>query len=1071
MDAGGRSTNSDSRVPSPNRLVAAGAAVTLVLALLSSMTGSAAAAPGSEAPGAPGASANWTTGNKQGLGTSLGRGSKVWYTLADGALSEVYYPTGNTANVRSLEFAVTDGTSFVDRESEDTTHTARLADPRSLTYTQVNTATSGRYRITKTYVTDPGRQAMLMSVTFQPLTPGAYRLFTLYDPAMGNSSLHDTATREGTGRSASLLASDGGLASALVASSGFTRTSNGFVGTSDGWTDLAADYRLDWDYDSATDGNVLQTGEIPLKTDPADATKFTLALGFGDSASSAASTARASLGSSFPVLAAAYQNGWHDYLKSLLKTPKALTGRLATQYNVSVMTVKAHEDKTNPGAFIASLTLPWGFAANADQGGEGYHKVWARDEYQQVSSLLAAGDRAAADRAVTWLFTRQQLADGTFPQTSKVDGTAVDHAVQLDQTAFPIILAWQAGRTDDQTWAGIRAAANALVARGPATPQERWEETGGYSNSTLPAMIAGLVAASDIARQRGDTSAAALWLGVADEWQRNMERWLFTTTGPYGDSRYYVRIDDDGDPNDGSERDFGNAAGVHKENAVVDGGFLELVRLGVKAPGDPYVAETLPETDASIAVDTPSGRVWHRYTFDGYGEKADGSPWALNTPGTRGRAWPLLSGERGEYEVANGRSGLPQLTTMANTANDGYMIPEQVWDQPEPAPAPYGYQPGKATGSASPLAWAMAQYVRLARAIEAGRPVETPAVVAQRYATGAHRSMPTLELTSPADGSVADQPHVTIRGTTDATQVYIGVGGNVQAVTPQAGAFEATVPLALGGNKITVVAQAGDGGTSMRQLTIVSFGTRIGGFTDPSGDDNGPGTYVYPTASVYRPGIFDLTGLGVYVADEDTVFVAGISGDVTNDFGGQGISHQRFNVYLGNGTGDAAPALPGTNMDTASPWTHAIVGDGRFDTAGVYTPDGTRTAAGHILPVPETHQIAVVVPTSALAGADLATAHYGIAMFGNAEAGEGVGYIRPVYDLAYWQNPGPDFWWITQYRFGGGAGVWNDTPSHDSDTRDPNAIDIIVGPGQAQADVMNWQATSPVSLPMVPIAP
>ena len=367
--------------------------------------------------------------------------------------------------------------------------------------------------------------------------------------------------------------------------------------------------------------------------------------------------------------------------------PAALTGELLTQYNVALMTVKAHEDKTYRGAFIASLTLPWGFAVNADEGGGGYHFVWARDLYQQVSSLLAAGDRAAADRAVTWLFTHQQQADGTFPQNSHVDGSPDQRNIQLDETAFPIILAWQLSRTDDATWAGVRKAANALVARGPATPQERWEESGGYSGSTLPAMIAGLVTASDLARRRGDEDRARLWLGVADAWQRNLETWLFTTNGPLGDGRYYVRIDDDGDPNDGSERDFGNAAGVHKENEVVDGGILELVRLGVKAPGDPYVAASLPEIDASLATDTPSGRVWHRYTFDGYGEQPNGAPWVFNTPGTKGRAWPLLSGERGEYELANGRDGLPFLQTMANTANDGYMIPEQVWDENQPAPA------------------------------------------------------------------------------------------------------------------------------------------------------------------------------------------------------------------------------------------------------------------------------------------------------------------------------------------------------------------------------------------------
>ncbi|HEY5892090.1 MAG TPA: glycoside hydrolase family 15 protein [Chthoniobacterales bacterium] len=486
------------------------------------------------------------------------------------------------------------------------------------------------------------RATVLMQVSFKPLKPGNYRLFVLYDPAIGNSSRHDTASRSGTGGNVALLASDDLTASALVASNGFPRTSSGFVGTSDGWTDLIADRQLDWNYDTAPDGNVLQVGELPLATEAGQETSFTLALGFGDSAANAELTARTSLNLSFVAHTAAYARGWHAYLRSLNPPPSLPSPLLRTQYNVSVMTVKAHEDKTFPGTFIASLTLPWGFDANADEGGGGYHFVWARDMYQQVTAMLAAGDRITADRAVTWLFTRQQLPDGTFPQTSKVDGTPETRGVQLDQTAFPLILAWTLGRTDNATWDGVRKAAEALVSRGPVTPQERWEETGGYSNSTIPAEIAGLVAASDIARQRGETARAALWLGVADEWQRSIEKWLFTTSGPYGDGRYYLRIDDDGDPNDGSERDFGNAAGVHKENTVVDAGFLELVRLGVKAPNDPYVAESLPETDASIATDTPSGRVWHRYTFDGYGEKPDGSPWALNTPGTTGRAWPLL---------------------------------------------------------------------------------------------------------------------------------------------------------------------------------------------------------------------------------------------------------------------------------------------------------------------------------------------------------------------------------------------------------------------------------------------
>ena len=79
-------------------------------------------------------------------------------------------------------------------------------------------------------------------------------------------------------------------------------------------------------------------------------------------------------------------------------------------------------------------------------------------------------------------------------------------------------------------------------------------------------------------------------------------------------------------------------------------------------------------------------------------------------------------------------------------------------------------------------------------------------------------------------------------------------------------------------------------------------------------------------------------------------------------------------------------------------------------------------------------------------------------MFGNGEAGEGIGFIRPVYDGDYWNNPPEGFSWIKEFRFGGGAGSWDDTPAHDTDTRDPNAIDVIVGCGQTQAQVLDWRA-------------
>ncbi|MFG2059452.1 glucan 1,4-alpha-glucosidase [Micromonospora sp. NPDC048930] len=1042
-------------------------ATAMLAALATTDVAAAGADPGP--PGAPGASATWTTGDKDGIGTALSRDSKLWYTLAGGTLSEVYYPAADTPNVRELQFAVTDGATFSQRETDGTRRVVELADRTSLTYRQITSDEAGRWRLTKTYVTDPVRSALLIDVAFETLSGGPYQLHVLYDPALAGNARDDSGESADSAYGRALVASDSHdpkrpTASALLASTGFTAVSTGYAGTSDGWQDLSGDHRMDWTYAAAGPGNVVQTGQLATR---GSRTNLTLALGFGTTTAEAMDTASASLDRPFTEVSGDYQAGWRNWLGGLKPAPRQLTEALRTQYNVALMAVKAHEDKTHPGAFIASLTLPWGQAVNADNGGGGYHFVWARDLYHQVTALLAAGDTASANAAVTWLFTRQQEADGHFPQTSHVDGTPDQRGIQLDETAFPLVLAWQVGRTDRAFYRDhIRPAADYLVAHGPVSPQERWEETGGYSPSTIAAEIAGLTAAAAIARDNDDLAAAAVYQGTADSWQRRTEEWMYTTTGPVGDGRYYVRINANGRPDDGAERDYANGAGTHRENSVLDAGFLELVRLGVKAPDDAYVAGSLAETD-TIAQDTPSGRMWHRYTYDGYGEKADGSPW----DGTGvGRLWPLLSGERGEYVLANGGDPMPYLRTMQAAANPGYLIPEQVWDRPEPTS--FGHVFGKGTGSAAPLAWAMAQYVRLAQSLAHGSPVETPKVVAQRYATGTPPQSPELIVTSPTDVTTVDGRSVRVTGTTSGSEVFVDVNGVRQAVelspvSPGRKSFDVEVQLPAIRSKVTVAAVAAGGGTNTATRTVLSFGQRIGGLTDPAGDDNGPGDYTYPTAAVFRPGTFDLTGVDVYAEGEDVLFVTKIAGEVTNPWGGDQISLQRINLYLGAGDGAAVPALPGTNMDTASPWSAAVVVDGRYGSAGVFAPDGSRVSGVRLLTVAETRQIAAIVPRAALGTVDPARARYGIAMFGNAEPGEGTGFVRPVYDGDYWNAGDP--WWIKQYRFGGGAGVWTDTPSHDSDTTDPNAIDVIVADGQSQAQVMDWRQASPVALPMQPL--
>ncbi|HYZ29279.1 MAG TPA: glucan 1,4-alpha-glucosidase, partial [Thermoleophilaceae bacterium] len=723
------------------------------------------------APGAalaePGAAAHWTTGAKQGIGSSTTESSKVWYTLANGTLSEVYYPRVDVADTRALELVVTDGASFTDRESTDTTHAVELASPTSLTYRQVNTDMDGRYRITKTYITDPKRDTVLVQVRFQALKPGNYRVFALYDPSLANSGRHDSASTDG-GALVALDASDPKttVASALAASEPFLATSNGYLGTTDGWTDLESDHQLDGSDAGTGPGNVVQTAQLALGG-RASSSQLTLALGFGDSTAKALATARASLSRPFGSTRDAYVSGWTSYLDGLGPAPAGVSGdsRLLQQYRVAVMALKAHEDKTYRGANIASLTIPWGQAVNADEPGVGgYHLVWARDLYEVATAQLAAGDAAAANRSLDYLFNVQQRPDGSFPQNSLLDGTPYWGGLQLDEVAFPIVLAWQLHRTDATTYAKhVKKAAEFIVSHGPATPQERWEEEGGYSPSTIAAEIAGLTAAAAIARDNGDTASAWLFQAVADLWQRRVESWTFTTSGPLGDGNYFERIDDNGNPDDGHTLDINNGGGAFDERSIVDAGFLELVRLGVKPADDPHITGSLPEIDSAIKVDTPNGSYWYRYNHDGYGEKADGSPY----DGTgAGRLWPLLSGERGEYALATGGSAAGNLRAMAAAANDGYLIPEQVWDKPDGTSRGFAF--GEGTDSATPLAWSMAQFVRLAKSIDAGRPVETPQVVADRYVKGTLPASPALTVASPADGSVTGNATIAVSGTTDA---------------------------------------------------------------------------------------------------------------------------------------------------------------------------------------------------------------------------------------------------------------------------------------------------------------
>jgi glucoamylase len=407
-------------------------------------------------------------------------------------------------------------------------------------------------------------------------------------------------------------------------------------------------------------------------------------------------------------------------------------------YHASVMVLAAQEDKTFAGGFVAAPGRPWAWA-NELQHLPVYIAVWSRDLYQIATALLATGDRGAAVRALDYLWSVQQRSDGSFPQNSRLDGEPVFGGLQMDEVAFPIVLAWQLGRTGPSDWERVRRSAEFLVASGPSTPQERWENIGGWSPATIAAEIAGLVCAADIARRNGRAAAAERYLETADAWQRNLERWTLTRNGPLSPDPYYLRITANGDANSGAQIQIADGGPLVDQRRVVDPSFLEVVRRGVKSALDPGVRSTLPVVDRELRYGTANGPFWHRSSFDGYGEKRDGSQWEPVEPGSRetlGRGWPLLTGERGEYALAAGQGAQRFLDTMARSRDDPtQLLAEQVWDHRPPAGTGPQFRPGENTFSATPLAWSHAQFVRLAWSIDAGRPVETPRIVACRYPT------------------------------------------------------------------------------------------------------------------------------------------------------------------------------------------------------------------------------------------------------------------------------------------------------------------------------------------------
>ncbi|KYF63020.1 hypothetical protein BE15_02465 [Sorangium cellulosum] len=717
-----------------------------------------AAAPSGAAPGSS-SSGSWSHGSKDFFGaayesydadlTYSARSdtapiSRVWFTGASGILTEVYWPTNDTPQTRDSQLLVTGGRGGLFEERRDARRSASWIEEGVPAFRVITEDPGGRFRIEKTIFADPDRDVVLQRLKITRNVRGL-RFFVLHNPGVGNTPLGDSAMAStGDAPGAGLFAWQGPFAQAFVASVALRDATAGFSGTaSDGYRDLQKHRTLTTHYREARDGDVALTGELDLPLAPGT-DELTLALGFGSDIGEAYSAAQASLREDPGALLDRYCAQWRAYQASLRPLGSA-TPELARLYRSSVAVMKSLEDRTHAGAFIASPSVPWGDVkvdrASAisprasDRITGGYHLVWPRDLVQIALALLAAGDTRSPRAAVrfmksvqlsasdgTWDFGSIHVSkEGSFYQNTWSDGEPYWRGLELDQVAQPIDLCYHVHKhqpgAPEACWELVRRTADFLVAFGPWTPLDRWEEVSGISPSTVAFLCAALVHAAEIAGTTGDRDRQARYRETAERWARQVDDWTFTTRGSIGNGRYYERVDGAGgpdaprDPND--DRGYVVQGRFWRERDVVDCGFLRLAVLGVRPALAANMADSVAACDAALRVEVPGlGPGFHRYVGDMYGfDPRTGER-------TRGMLWPTLTGERAEYELARAleESGSPEaarkrmrpyLDAMARFATASRMLPEQVFDR--------GPRAGQPTGAAAPLGWAHAEFVTALR--------------------------------------------------------------------------------------------------------------------------------------------------------------------------------------------------------------------------------------------------------------------------------------------------------------------------------------------------------------------
>ena len=697
------------------------------------------------ASGWPGVEPRWTSSAKSAVGTALGDGSRVWFTASHGILNEVYYPEVDTACLRDAGLLVTARDGFFSEEKRDCDHAVEWMEPGVPAFRMVNSCRAGRYVIDKRICTSPEYDVVLQHVTFTPRegTLDDYTLTLLLSPHLGNHGAGNTGwTGQHRGHDV-LYAQREALSLAVACSAPFTRGTVGFVGPHDAWHDVRAHGELTTIHDRAENGNITLAAQIDAR---ASGGSFTIAIGFGADPEIAALHARAALFDPFSDTEARYAKAWRAWQAPLHDLDELPSDSEPHLYRASTAVMKAHMTMNNDGGAIASLSVPWG-SSKGDGDLGGYHLVWPRDMVETAGGLLAADARADMKAMLRFLAVTQE-EDGRWPQNMWLSGAAYWTGLQMDEVAFPILLVDHARRAHaidvdevEKCWSMVKRAAVFVALHGPATDQDRWEENAGYTPFTIAVEIAALLAAADLAELAGDANLAEYVRDTADDWNASVEHWMFATgsslAAQLGVPGYYVRVGSAA-PSDAASptnvmvrvKNRGTDVAPLHATTLISVDALALVRFGLRSALDPRIVATVRAIDATLRTETDTGPTWRRYNEDGYGEHHDGSP--FNGTGI-GRGWPLLAGERAHYEIAAGRLDAARALAevLRAQANGGGMMPEQVWDAPDIEAREL--RNGGPTGSAMPLVWAHAEYVKLLRSLRDGAVYDCPPQTHARY--------------------------------------------------------------------------------------------------------------------------------------------------------------------------------------------------------------------------------------------------------------------------------------------------------------------------------------------------